>query len=1033
VSPRLSLLVLVALFVAANVPGYCTVPASAVFVTPGRIAVRAGNGLFDYSGDGGIATAASFRSPEAIAFDQVGNLYIADTDNNCVRRMDLSGNISTVAGTTSPGYAGDGGLASQATLSAPVGIAVDRGGNLYIADSGNDAIREVDISSGLISTVAGHGTAAGNDGLGDGGPAKDASLWYPTGLAFDSEGNLYVADSLNCLVRKIDLQGQISAFAGNGAFGFAGDGGPATSAQLDSPVAIAVNASTLFIVDSGNDAIRSVNLGTGIIRTVAGGGNAAGTDGLGDGGPATNAELSTPSSIAVDDFGDIYIADTFDGLIRRVRVDGQIELVAGIPNSSSTSLESASAFSTSISTPYGLAINTDGQSLWIADTGNSVIRELRLGEGSVDISSGGETAIYLYNVGTQTVGLGPMSKHGPNSPDFLANNGYTSLLPGEECEFTASFVSTSTDPEQATLTIPNLDNGDTISINLAGMPSSGDLPIVALSATSLDLGSVPVGNTSAVQSITVSNTGNGMLTVQNVTASGDFSATTTCTSVAPGGQCSISVTLSPAAAGQRTGQIAIASNAATSPTVVSVTGTGTAPALALSATSLDLGRVPVGNTSAVQSITVSNTGNGMLTVQNVTASGDFSATTTCTSVASGGQCSISVTLSPAAAGQRTGQIAIASNAATSPTVVSVTGTGTAPALALSATSLDLGSVPVGNTTQSQALQVVNSGTATVTVESITATGGFAVTQECSVALTPGQSCTAFVAMTASATGVQSGLLTITTLQLPPLQVILSGSGRQAETSYYTTAPVRTLFVSPSKSEPANSMDEGQSVILPAGTPRTPLHIQEDTIPVPVTTSSVGIASTLTPIAASPADGNGENSSVTESTCQSCLSNSQDTPATLEELDSSKQPVAMASSCENCAAVGHPALSGTTHSEPAPGHQQPANLFITPQFNLESTADQAYVKILISVTVLESPLKAFKLLVDGKAVAIVNNKPHTSVCEALYPTQCEAVDLEARLSKKITGSHQLTLILNCSDGERRFQKTLARTRKSFYIF
>ena len=217
-----------------------------------------------------------------MAVDASGNLYIADTGNNRIRKVSATGIITTVAGNGSAGYSGDGGPATSAQLDGPEGVAVDGSGNLYIADTCNNRIRKVS-ATGIITTVAGNGSAGYS---GDGGPATSAQLSLPAGVAVDGSGNLYIADSGNNRIRKVSATGIITTVAGNGSPGYSGDGGPATSAQLNQPAGVAVDASgNLYIADSSNNRIRKVSA-TGIITTVAGNG----FDGYsGDGGPATSA------------------------------------------------------------------------------------------------------------------------------------------------------------------------------------------------------------------------------------------------------------------------------------------------------------------------------------------------------------------------------------------------------------------------------------------------------------------------------------------------------------------------------------------------------------------------------------------------------------------------------------------------------------------------------------------------------------------------------------------------------------------------
>lgn len=269
-----------------------------------------------YRGDGGLAATALFAYPHGGAFDSAGNLYVADINNHRIRKIDKNGIISSVAGNGIEGFGGDGGPATEASLWKPHDVAVDRAGNLYIADTWNQRVRKVD-TSGVITTAAGSGPIGPDSGSygGDAGLATQAFLNQPHHLTVDGEGNLYVADVSNQRVRKVDTIGIITTVAGNGTEGFHGDGGPATEASLSSPHGVAADsAGNLYIADVKNHRIRKIDT-SGVITTVAGNG----LDGFhGDGGPATAASLFHPHDVAVDSAGSLYIADTANSVIRKV-------------------------------------------------------------------------------------------------------------------------------------------------------------------------------------------------------------------------------------------------------------------------------------------------------------------------------------------------------------------------------------------------------------------------------------------------------------------------------------------------------------------------------------------------------------------------------------------------------------------------------------------------------------------------------------------------------------------------------------------
>jgi sugar lactone lactonase YvrE len=349
----------------------------------GNIKVVAGNGADGYSGDGGAATSAELSYPMGVAIDTSGDLFIADFDNERIRRVDAAtGIITTVAGNGTQGFSGDGGPATSATLNHPWGVAVDASGNLFIADVYNQRIRRVDASTGTITTVAGNGTAAYS---GDGGAATSASLNYPYGVAVDASGNLFIADTGNARVRRVDAKtGIITTVAGdgNGAYS-SGDGGPATSAGL-SPSGVALDSSgNLFIAD-GNNRIRRVDAVTGVITTVAGNG----TQGFsGDGGPATNASLNGAESVAVDSSGNLFIADRENQRVRRVAAATAVIATVAGGGSDGDGGPATSAFLTNT---YGVA-EDKSRSLFIADTQNSRIRRVDATTGIITTVAGNGT------------------------------------------------------------------------------------------------------------------------------------------------------------------------------------------------------------------------------------------------------------------------------------------------------------------------------------------------------------------------------------------------------------------------------------------------------------------------------------------------------------------------------------------------------------------------------------------------------------------------------------------------------------------
>jgi len=327
----------------------------------------AGNGTSGFSGDNAAAATANLSEPFGVAVDTAGNLYIADTSNHRIRKVNTSGVITTVAGNGTEGFSGDGGPATSAALNTPIGVAVDMAGNLYIADAFNNRIRKVN-TAGVITTVAGNGVGGFS---GDHAAATSASLSAPFGVAVDKAGNLYIADTSNQRVRKVGTSGTIATVAGNGTEGFSGDGGPATRASLNFPTGVTLDrADNLFVTDQSNHRIRKVTTG-GVITTVAGNGDAGFS---GDHAAATSASLNLPIGTAVDAAGMLYIADTSNHRIRRVSSDGTVTTVAG-NGVGGFSGDGSAATRATLNSPSGVAVDSAGN-LYIADSFNNRIRRL---------------------------------------------------------------------------------------------------------------------------------------------------------------------------------------------------------------------------------------------------------------------------------------------------------------------------------------------------------------------------------------------------------------------------------------------------------------------------------------------------------------------------------------------------------------------------------------------------------------------------------------------------------------------------------
>lgn len=337
----------------------------------------AGTGTVGFSGDGAAATTANLGTPSGIAVDSQGNLYLADSGNLRVRKFTVGGNINTVAGNGKVSYSGDGGPATAAQMNGPLGVGIDKGGNLYVSDSRNQVVRQV-AKSGTISSIG------------------SGSFVLPQGVAVDSAGDVFVADLQGNVVRRIGTDGSFTTFAGNGTQGYSGDGGPATGAELNAPIAVAVDShDNVYIAEFSNSRIRKVAAADGTISTIAGNGNQGYS---GDGGPAVEASLNGPRGIAVDAAGNVYIADTANSRIREVTPNGTISTIAGtgVPGFSG---DGGSAVNTPIITPSGIAVDSFS-SVYFID-GTTRVRRI-FPNGTVYTIAGGSTQGYSGDGGVAT-------------------------------------------------------------------------------------------------------------------------------------------------------------------------------------------------------------------------------------------------------------------------------------------------------------------------------------------------------------------------------------------------------------------------------------------------------------------------------------------------------------------------------------------------------------------------------------------------------------------------------------------------------
>jgi DNA-binding beta-propeller fold protein YncE len=336
------------------------------------ITTAVGTGEKGFAGDGGPATEARLNGPFDVVFDRAGNLYLSDTFNHRIRRVDATtGIITTIAGTGEAGFGGDGGPAVAAALNEPYGVVVDRAGNVYTADRLNRRVRRIDAASGIITTLAGTGEPPWS---GDGGPAALAGLAEPNGLAFDpDETRLYIADVADHRVRVVDLaSGVIDTFAGIGMAEHGGDGAPARDARIFGARAVKVAPDgTVYILERQGSSLRAVDPATGIIDTIAG---TTGRGYSGDGGPAVAAVFDAPKEMALDRDGNLLIVDTENHAIRLIdRASGIVTTVAGGRGGGQG--DGGPAKEAGLDRPHGAVVGPDG-AIYIGDTNNHRIRKV---------------------------------------------------------------------------------------------------------------------------------------------------------------------------------------------------------------------------------------------------------------------------------------------------------------------------------------------------------------------------------------------------------------------------------------------------------------------------------------------------------------------------------------------------------------------------------------------------------------------------------------------------------------------------------
>ena len=786
-------------------------------LTPGIISIYAGL-PYDTnrsSGDGGPATSAQLTLPTGIAIDSAGDTYVSDLAYSVVRRIDgVTGVITTVAGmAASPnGFSGDGGPATSAQLNHAEGLALDSAGNLYIADTENSRIRRVTAATGIISTVVGDGTSAT---AGDGGLGTSAEIHAPYGVAIDSAGNLYIAELGASVIRRVDAStGIITTIAGiAGVPGYAGDGGPATSANLEALYSIAFDSGdNLYLTDGTHGVIRKITATTGIITTVVGNGSNASTV---DGVLATETAFHQIRGVAVDSAGDIYftcgtVVDLdISKVIRKVSANtGIVTTVVGgdgvdrDPPSGmggpATAAGIGSLPNLVVDSAGNLYFPTDSNILKVDVSTSALTYPQTTPVGTPDAVDDPQTAI-LNNIGNEP--LTGSSGNGAITSSWLIDASstcfpFTSLASGNSCTLPVDFKPTLSGA--LTGTLPLEDNSlnaspATQSITLTGTATGGTVTIApALQA----FPATAVGNTSAAQSSTLTNGTASAITLHSgsLTDATDFTQSDNCNGqVAAGGSCTVTFTFTPQSAGALSSSYSIATGS--QGWTVALSGTGTAaltPQASLSPTSLSFTTV-VNTVASNQTVTLTNSGTADLIINSLVITGTNASSFTIVSescgptkpdhatLAAGASCQIVIGFPTIVAGTYTANLTVTDDASATIQTVALNGTVTGTSQAVfSPASLSFATV-VNTAAPNQTVTLSNPGTAPLAISSV-ALGGVnassfnVVSNACGATLAAGANCIMTIGFPVTVAGTYNATLTANDNAIPATQTVaLSGT------------------------------------------------------------------------------------------------------------------------------------------------------------------------------------------------------------------------------------------------------------------
>ena len=713
-------------------------------LTPaGQTVLVAGNGQAGFSGDNAPAVSAMLKEPDGLAVDSAGYVYIADFNNGRIRAITPSGTIVTYAGSGNIEDSGDNGPALQAGMN-PIALAVGSSGFLYLADFSTSVIRRIDTGM-TITTIAGNGAYRSAP---DGTPAINAFFDHPQGLAFDSVGNLFVADFDSERIRKVTSSGVFSTVAGAGAPGCCDDGGPATQALLSQPNSVAVDAqNNIYFTDSDNHRVRRIGAADGKITTVAGAGSfSTGGSFDGDNGPATLAHLNTPSGLAFDSSGNLYIADTENHVIRRVGTDGTISTIAGTPQKPGFSGDLGLATKALLNEPYGLAIDAAGN-IYIADASNNCIRVVSSG-GVISTFAGNppkagfsgdggpaKGASMNYPVGLTFDGGGNLYilENGGNRIRQVTPAGIITTIAGSGIAGFSGDGGPSTSAQvnspygsmaylKGTLYFTDTNNQRVRAISLAGT----NAPALSVSPASLSFTAVSSGAaTNQVKALVSSSPAGLPVQVSATTTSGGAWLQVDTTSATCPASIGISANPAGLAAGTYHGTVTIASPYA-SPSQVSIAVTLTVTAVATGHLSTDPTplsfHVLNGASPTTSQISFSNSGSGSLSfaaATTTTAGGAWlSVTPSNGTVSASSPTALTITITPGtlAAGVYSGAINLKSPDNTDPPIViavTLLVGNPVPIILISQTGLTYQSVQGGGNPLPQDIAILNVGQGTM--------------------------------------------------------------------------------------------------------------------------------------------------------------------------------------------------------------------------------------------------------------------------------------------------------------------------------